>query len=125
LARKPSSSRPESRRRSARGFAALRHGTLIAAEAVLIVGLLKDWVTGAVRASDLPGYGKVLFVMGATLGLLGGLFLTLERVLARGVAGTHATFRALPLRLPSLAVHALILGLLYLVYARQLGFAPF
>ena len=47
---------------------------------VLLGGLIKDWITSAVHASSLPSYGKVLFVMGATIGILGGLFFVLERL---------------------------------------------
>jgi hypothetical protein len=99
----------------------LRHRSLIATEAVLLVGLAKDWITGAVHASSLPDYGKVLFVMGATIGILGGLYFTLEKLLARGVAGTHATLKSLPLPLPALAFHAVALFVLFLLYARELG----
>ncbi len=85
-----------------------------------MVGLLKDWLSGRVIASNLPGAGKVLFVMAVTLGVLGGLYFIVEQLTAKSVARTHAAARVLPIGLPSILVHAAILGILFLVYARSL-----
>lgn len=87
---------------------------------MLVVGLLKDWLSGRVIASGLPGPGKVLFVMAVTLGVLGGLYLVVEQLTAKSVARTHAAARGLPIGLPSVLVHAAILGSLFLLYARTL-----
>ncbi len=59
--------------------------------------------------------------MGATVGLFGGLFFALERLLERGVAHTHSAVGALPLPFRSLVAHALVLLALFVVYARHLG----
>ena len=123
MARKRASARGAPAARRAAGPRWLRHRNLVATEAVLLCGLARDWATGLVRDSSLPGYGKVLFTMGATVGLLGGLFFALERLLARGVATTHASLRTLPLPIPALVAHALVLLVLFLVYARHLGYA--
>lgn len=85
-----------------------------------MVGLLKDWLAGRVVASSLPGAGKVLFVMAVTLGVLGGLYFLVEELTAKSVARTHAAARGLPVALPSILVHAAILGALFLLYARTL-----
>lgn len=97
------------------------HRRWIAVEAVLVVGLLKDWLSGRVIASNLSAPGKVLFVMAVTLGVLGGLYLIVEQLTAKSVARTHAAARGLPIGVPSVLVHAAILGLLFLVYARTLN----
>jgi hypothetical protein len=107
------------RRRGGGGVRWLRHRSLVATEAVLLAGLCKDWVTGAVERSDLANWGKVVFVMGATVGLFGGLFLALQRVLQRGVLKTHSAIGGLPV--PSLAAHALVLLALFFLYAHHLG----
>lgn len=96
------------------------HRRWIAVEAVLVVGLLKDWLSGRVMASSLPGAGKVLFVMAVTLGVLGGLYLVVEQLTAKSVARTHSAARGLPIGMPSVLVHAAILAILFLVYARTL-----
>ncbi len=71
-------------------------------------------------ASSLPGAGKVLFVMAVTLGVLGGLYLVVEQLTAKSVARTHSAARGLPIGMPSVLVHAAILAILFLVYARTL-----
>src|SRR5262249_57315005 len=85
LARLPSpamrraTSKPSAaQRRSSWIPAFLRHRNLMAAEAVLVIGLLKGAMEGWVKASDLPGWGKVAFIMGGTVGLLGGLYWLIE-----------------------------------------------
>lgn len=95
------------------------HRRWIAIEAVLVVGLLKDWLAGQVVASGLPGAGKVLFVMAVTVGVLGGLYFFVERLTAKSVARTHAAARGFPVALPVVLVHAAILGALFLMYARS------
>ncbi len=96
------------------------HRRWIAVEAVLVVGLLKDWLSGRVIASSLPGAAKVLFVMAVTLGVLGGLYFIVEQLTAKSVARTHAAARGLPVGLPSVLVHAAILSILFLIYAKSL-----
>ncbi len=57
----------------------LRHHALLGAEAVLAVGLLQELGSRAVQgATTLPNWGKVVFIMIMTLGLLGGLILVLQ-----------------------------------------------
>lgn len=110
------------KRRAGLGPRWLRHGSLVATEAVLIAALVKDWVNAAVlRSGGMPGWGKVLFVMGATVGILGGLYFGIERLLARGVARTHSAFGVLPLPIPGLLAHLVVLAVLFLVYANHLG----
>lgn len=102
-----------------RGF--LSHGTLIAVEAMLVMGVLKDVIFDLLRKSGHPNWLKVVLVMGTTVGLFGGLFFVIERLTARGVAATHGAIRRGPFALPTLLVHAAILFLLFLLYARMLG----
>ena len=114
------------KRRAGGGPRWLRHGSLVATEAVLIAALLKDWVNGAVlRSSGMPGWGKVLFAMGATVGILGGVYFAVERLLRTGVARTHSAFGVLPLPVPGLVAHLVVLLVLFLVYANHLGVAVF
>jgi hypothetical protein len=99
----------------------LRHRTLIAAEAVLLVGLAKDQVSGLVMASQLQNWAKVLFVMGSTIGILGGMFLVLGRIAQHGVSTTHDAVKVVPLPMPTLLVHAAAFAGLFVLYARILG----
>ena len=99
----------------------LSHRGLVAAETVLLVGILRDVVSSHVKTSPFPNYGKVLIVMGLTLGIFGGLFLLVERLTARTVAGTHKAVRSLTGVLPFWAIHAGILFVLFLLYANMLG----
>jgi hypothetical protein len=99
----------------------LSHRGLVAVEALLVCGIVKDLLVGMVRSSTLAPSWKVLFVMGVTVGFLGGLFFLIQRFTARTVAGGHRLARGLPLVLPYWIAHAAILTALFFVYANHLG----
>lgn len=101
----------------------LRHRNLMAAEAVLVVGVLKSWMEVWVKASSLSNTGKVLFIMAATLGLLGGLFYSVEKLTMGSVKKTHEVMRVIPL--PYLLVHALVFAALFVLYAHHHGIPVF
>jgi len=99
----------------------LRHRNLITAEALLLVGLAKDFISDLIRSQTaLPNWGKVLFVMAATVGLLGIFFAILEKVTKGGVAKTHEVVQALPIPAPMLAIHGAVLVGLFYFYAHLL-----
>src|SRR5262249_21692931 len=104
-----------SSRRSGRAPSFLKHRTWMAAEAVLVVGLLKGVMETWVKAANLPNYGKVLFIMAGTLGLLGGLYWLIESITSVGITKTHALLRRFSL--PYVVVHAVVLAVLFFVYA--------
>lgn len=110
-ARKPS---------GARSLARTLHRALITAEAVLVLGVAKDWIWRQVLASTLPAWGKVVLAMVTTVGVFGGFYLIAQRLLARGVSSTHKAASGLPVIWPALLVHAVLLYVLYLLYARML-----
>ncbi|MBL8863512.1 MAG: hypothetical protein JNK02_16100 [Planctomycetes bacterium] len=97
------------------------HRALIAAESVLVLGVLKDWVWRQVLASTLPSSGKVALAMLTTIGLFGGFYVLVQRLFARGVSTTHRVAGRLPLLGTTLFVHAALLYVLFLLYARMLG----
>lgn len=103
----------------------LTHRGLVAIEAMLVMGVVKDWIFEALRTSGFPNYVKVLLVMGTTIGLFGGLFVVVERLTARGMAGTHRATRNLPVVVPTALVHGALLFLLFLQYARMLKLKVF
>lgn len=106
---------------SKRSRGVFRHRWWIAVEAVLLVGLAKDWVSRRVVDSSLPGAGKVLFVMAATIGLLGSLYVVVEAISSRGIDKTHAVAKRLPLSVPTLVFHLVVLAVLFVLYARTLN----
>jgi len=116
-----SPSSPRSGRRGLRLPRWLSHRGLVAGETVLLVGILRDWLTRWIRASELSNATKVLVIMAMTVGVFGGLFLFVEGITARTVAGTHKAVRSLTGIVPFWVVHAGILLLLFLLYANQLG----
>jgi hypothetical protein len=89
----------------------------MAAEAVLVVGLLRGLMEAWVKAAQLPNYGKVLFIMAGTLGLLGGLYWLIESITSAGIKRTHALLKTFSL--PRLLVHAFVFAMLFLLYAAQ------
>jgi hypothetical protein len=99
----------------------LSHRGLVAVEAVLLVGILRDVLARDIKTSSFPNDGKVLLIMGMTVGVFGGLFVFVEKVTARTVAGTHKAVRTLTGVMPYWAVHAGILLVLFLLYANMLG----
>jgi len=101
------------------------HRGLIAVEAMLVMGIVKDWIFEELRTSHFPNYAKVLFVMATTVGLFGGLFFVIERLTARGVATTHQAARRLPFVLPTTVIHGGLLFVLFLLYARMLRLSVF
>ncbi len=111
--------------RGAGGRSLFSHRGLIAIEAMLVLGVVKDVIFDRVRTSDLPNYGKVLVIMAATVGLFGGLFFVIERLTARGVANTHQVLKRMPVVLPTLVIHMVLLFLLVLLYARMLKIKVF
>jgi hypothetical protein len=99
----------------------LSHRGLVAAETVLVVGILRDFLSRWIKGSAFGNDAKVLLIMGMTVGVFGGLFLFVEKFTARTVAGTHKAVRSLTGVMPYWAVHAGILFLLFLLYANMLG----
>lgn len=106
--------------RSSRRPRWLTHRGLVAVEALLFCGILKDLLVGMVKDSSLAPHWKVLFVMAVTVGFFGGLFFFVERFTARTVAGGHRLARGLPLVLPYWIAHVAILLALYFAYANHL-----
>lgn len=113
----------KSRRSSSGGIFSQRG--LIAAEALLFLGVAKDWIFARLRESSFPNYGKVLLVMATTVGLFGGLFVLLQKFTHKTVRGTHKAAERLPVAVPTLAIHGILLFVLFLLYARMLRLAVF
>lgn len=101
------------------------HRGLVAIEALLFLGVAKDWIFVRLLRSSFPNWGKVLLVMATTVGLFGGLFLVFERLMQRGVKGTHRAAGRLPIALPTAAIHGLLLFVLFLLYASMLKLRVF
>jgi hypothetical protein len=92
--------------------AGLRHRGLLDAEAALVVGLAMEFGSRYVQGSDLPHWGKVLFIMAMTVGLLGFLVL-----FAKGLVGKAfgKTFLIAPL--PRVLMHIGLFTALFFLYA--------
>jgi len=110
----------EPRPRASRRPRWLTHRGLVAIEALLVCGLLKDLFVDFVKSSGLAPHWRVLFVMALTVGVFGGLFFFVERFTARTVAGGHKLARGIPL-LPFGIAHLGILAALFFAYANHLG----
>ncbi|MDZ4772619.1 MAG: hypothetical protein SGI72_05735 [Planctomycetota bacterium] len=103
----------------------ISHRVLIAVEALLFLGVAKDWVFALLLRSSLPNWGKVALVMATTIGLFGGFFLVVGRLMSRTVKTTHKAAERLPFALPTLAIHGLLLFVLFLLYASMLKLSVF
>jgi hypothetical protein len=98
-------------------FSWFRHRRLIEVEAILLAGVAQELVQRKIKAMAWPHWGQTLWIMGCTLGMLGGLVLVLRAFAQGTVAGTHRAARRLPFRLPLLAMHGAALFALFVLYA--------
>lgn len=113
------------KRSSSRGTTRSLHRALIAAEAILVIGVAKDWVWRQVLASSIANWGKVVIAMVTAVGILGGFYLVLQRILSSGMSKSHQVAAGLPLLWPTVLLHAVLLGVLFVLYARMLGITVF
>jgi len=103
------------RRRSSWVPVWLKHRGLMTGEVILLIGVVQELVQRQMNHLGLPPYGKVLWIMACTLGVLGVLLMVVQAALKRSLAKTHEVVQAIPLPTPLLLVHAaLYVGLFYL-----------
>jgi hypothetical protein len=95
----------------------LRHRTLITAEAVLLVGAGQQLVQQQIETLGLPNWGRVLFTMASTLGILGGVVLLVKAFATRGVSQSHNVAKALPIPAATWLLHAAACCGLFALYA--------
>lgn len=95
----------------------LRHRALLTGEVILSVGVVQELIQRQVQHLTLPPYGKVLWIMASTLGVLGVLLVVIRAVVKHSLAKTHDVVQAIPLPTPLLLVHALLYVALFYLYA--------
>jgi hypothetical protein len=95
----------------------LRHRALLTGEAILVVGVVQEIIQRQVNHLAWPNYGKVLWIMACTLGVLGVLLLAIRQLIKRGLAKTHDVVQAMPLPLPVLLTHVAFYVALFYLYA--------
>jgi hypothetical protein len=96
----------------------LRHRALVTGEAILLVGVVQQLIQERIGGLSLPNWGKVLWVMASTLGALGVALFAVRIIMVKGVAKAHDVVQAIPLPTPTLLIHFLVYGGLFLLYAR-------
>jgi hypothetical protein len=93
----------------------LKHRALLTGEVILVVGVVQELIQRQMNHLGLPPYGKVLWIMACTLGVLGVLLVVVHTAVKRSLAKTHEVVQAIPVPTPLLLVHAAIyVGLFYL-----------
>lgn len=97
-------------------FPWFRHHWLVEAEAILLVGVVQELLQRLIKAQGWPKWSMTLWIMGCTLGLLGGLVMILRLIAKRAMAQTHQVARAMPILSP-LIIHLLVLAGLFFLYA--------
>lgn len=100
-----------------KGFKAFRHRTLVAAEAVLLVGVAQQLLSQQVAGAAVPNAAKILFTMVGVLGVLGGMVLLARAFAIKGVSQTHNVIKALPIPAATWLLHLAAFGGLFLLYA--------
>ncbi len=96
---------------------AFRHRTLVAAEAVLLVGVAQQLLSQQVANAAVPNVAKILFTMIGVLGVLGGMVLLARAFAIKGVAQTHNVIKALPIPAATWLLHLAAFAGLFLLYA--------
>ncbi|MEK7412134.1 MAG: hypothetical protein AAB263_02320 [Planctomycetota bacterium] len=103
----------------------LSHRNLLTAETAMLVAVamqfLQNWVA---ERPDVPWWLKTLMVMLVNGGLLGGLLLLLNALTRSSLAGAHKVVQAVPLPTPFLAIHIVILGGMFILYAHMWAYWP-
>jgi hypothetical protein len=95
----------------------LRHRALMTAEAVLLVGVGQQLLSQYIANVPMPNWGRVLFTMASTLGILGGVVLIAKAMAKKGVAQTHNVAKSLPIPLSTWILHAAAFCGLFALYA--------
>jgi hypothetical protein len=93
----------------------LKHRALLTGEVLLVVGVVQEVIQRQMLNLGIPSYGKVLWLMACTLGVLGVLLVVVQAAVKRSLSKTHDIMQAIPLPTPLLIVHtAIYVGLFYL-----------
>jgi hypothetical protein len=95
----------------------LRHRTLLATEAVLIVGVVQELMQRWVMKQDLANAAKVLFVMLSTIGIIGLVLVIVRTLVLRSLEKTHQVAKAMFLPMAVSVMHVLILVSIFYLYA--------
>jgi hypothetical protein len=96
----------------------MQHRALVAAEALALAGVAKYELTMYVKAlPNFPNWGKVLFLLAATVGIFGIVFVAVERLLTRSVERSGDVVKALPLPAPIVLFHLSVGVALFYLYA--------
>ncbi len=93
------------------------HRRLVGAETILVAGVVQELLQRQIKAFHWPHWGQTLWIMGCTLGMLGGVLLVLRMIAKKAVKGTHRAARRLPFPVPLLVLHAAVLAGLFVLYA--------
>lgn len=95
----------------------LRHRTLLATEAVLIIGVFQELMQRWVMKQELPNTLKVMFVMLATVGIIGLLLVIVQTLVIRSLEKTHEVAKAMFVPLAVMIMHGVILLSIFYLYA--------
>ena len=95
----------------------LRQRALVTAEAVLLVGAGQQLLSQQIERLHLPNWGRVLFTMATTVGVLGGVILLARSFAAKGVAQTHQVAKVLPIPAATWLLHIAAFCGLFALYA--------
>jgi hypothetical protein len=97
-------------------FPWFRHHWLVEVEAILLVGVVQELLQRQIKAQGWPNWSMTLWIMGCTLGLLGGLVMVLRLIAKRAMAQTHKVVSGVPIFSPMI-IHLLVLAGLFVLYA--------
>jgi hypothetical protein len=95
----------------------LRHRTMIASEALLLVAVAQELIQRQVNQLDLVNWTKVMWLMAVNIGALGLLLVLVKMVAEKSLAQTHSVVQAIPLPTPYLLIHLLVFAALFYVHA--------
>jgi hypothetical protein len=91
---------------------------LVSIEAILLVGLLESRIEEYVTGLSVPDPVKTLFIMLFIAGAFGLLISVVALMTKRSLSHGHRVMKQLPLPVPQLSIHLLVLIGMYWLYSR-------
>jgi hypothetical protein len=81
------------------------------------VGVGQQLLSQYIAQIQMPNWGRVLFTMASTLGILGGVVLIAKAMAKKGVAQTHNVAKSLPIPMGTWILHLAAFCGLFALYA--------
>ena len=95
---------------------------LITIETISLVGLIQVWFEEwLLNREEIPGWLKILILMGIMIGILGFLLVYIEQVTKKSLSRAHHVAKSIPFPITMLMAHLAVFALLFYLYGETYG----